>query len=553
MSNSPASPSPGDQYAIGRWTELAATDAVWFGRTADVGHRLRLRELITLAEANQSGGVRAESIGNLLKETVAALKDQDLYVSERFPEIAGQADSMMGSLAAFVPGSAGHCTAVASLERLNDVRYVDGLVETLASKAAGAGQSIDALRKVDKLVELLDSELAHRGHSRSWRAEAVAQTKRLMQDGATLGQALPSALEELRACRSREFEIFIPIDCGLAELPGWVQSRDSVGEIIKSWASVGRPEAQAAIQASAGVYGEAFPAVDAEAALRIADDRFRRLRNVWRLQDHELPYPRHAVVYDPAARQAAIRPLPSEPLDLAPDGLGERDARKGGDALDDAIDQLAQARTARPAAAFVDLWTAVETLYGGSAEDTRYKAGMAMVGMAEYNFIVDSHIWLARRAGEAGMGGAPKGGELNWLMEMLGSGDGAQELERAFIAAGDQLAWLRFKVMSNWDNGWGLRNELGLLRQRLTRVVERSYLIRNFAVHRADDSMPSLDLILPLFAGLVKTCIGLSLHRSNRNRLPLTEAKLAAMTVGGVAEDFGRGRSKAPKGLASVL
>jgi hypothetical protein len=107
--------------------------------------------------------------------------------------------------------------------------------------------------------------------------------------------------------------------------------------------------------------------------------------------------------------------------------------------------------------------------------------------------------------------------------------------------------------MSKWDQNWGLRNELDRLHARLKRVIDRAYLIRNFAVHRADASLPTLGVLLPTFAGLVQTCVALSLSRSNSDRPPLTDAKAAGLVVRAIADDFGHRRSQAPDGLASAL
>jgi hypothetical protein len=555
LSGQAAQPTPGDDYAVTRWLELSEASAVWFARTADVGHRLRLAELIALAKANQTGGVRSESIGGLLNETTDALTNHDLYVADRFPEVSKEASLMKHSPSAFVPGSAGHCAAEACLERLHDPAYLAGLVEAVVAKADAAGQAITDLRAVDALVELLDSELAHEGHSRTWRAEAALAVQQGMKEGKSLAEALPSALEDLRAGVRRDFEVVIPIS-GLGEpdqAPTWMQALESVGEVIGTWAEDGRAEAQSAVQAADRAWRYTVTTVDAESALRTADDRFRRLRNVWQLQGNDLDYPATAVIYDPQARSTQVRPLPSEPLDLAPDGLEEWSSGDLSDSLDDAIDQLAQARTARPSAAFVDLWTVAETLYGGGVEDQRYKAGLVMTSMAEYSYITDSHIWLARRADEAGVASVPHGGELQWLMEKMSTREGAQALDQAFISADDQLAWSRFKAMSKWDERWGLRNELDRLHARLKCVVDRAYLIRNFAVHRADASLPTLGVILPTFAGLVQTCVAMSLSRSGSGRYPLTDGKAAGLIVRAIADDFGHGRSHAPDGLAPAL
>ena len=321
------------------------------------------------------------------------------------------------------------------------------------------------------------------------------------------------------------------------------------------WPAEGRQDAQRLIAEDHRIaVFDAIEAVDAEAALRRADDIFRRRANVWRLLGNTLFEPDQAIVYDSLARRTTIRGLPSQPLDLAPvglDGWVEDETPSG--ALHDALDQLAEARTARPAAAFVDLWTAAEALYGGGVNDRGYRAGLVMAGMAEYMYIEDSIVWLARRADLAGAGGVPVGGEVRWLLDAMGEKGGPSRIEQALVDSGDLVGWSRFKRMTNWDAGWGLRSELEELSRRLASVTNRAYLYRNFAVHRADESLPGLDALLPSFAGLVQVSIGLSWRQASGLNGVLIDAKTAALTVRAMAEDLGTKRAVAPGGLDPVL
>jgi hypothetical protein len=549
---------PGSDYVIGRWRELTSADAVWFGRTVDVGHRLRLSELVGIAEANLAGGVRPEAVEDLLKETSEALKDEGLYVATRFPEVAEEAKELTGrSGASFVPGSSGLASARASLARLQGDEYLEGLVTAMTDAADGIECTLEPLRNLDALVELLDSELAYAGHSRTWRAAAVAEVaRRVNEEAQSLKDAVVGTLNDAGCARPRAFSVVVPLEAigDVDDAPAWMSEPASVSEIIKGWGPTGREEAQARVQgADRAVIYRDLEAVDGESALRLADGRLRRSINVFRLQGRTVEEPLQAIVYDPLTKEATVRGLPSEPLDLMPAGLATYEPRAAGGTLEDALDQLAEARTARPSAAFVDLWTAAEALYGGAIGDRRHKAGLVMIGLAEHSYIADAHIWLARRAATAGIGQVPVGGELRWLMDTLGTGAGARKLDAGLVAAGDLLAWSRFKAMSQWDGGWGLRNELDRLRKRLIRVVDRAYLFRNFAVHRADESSPTLAIMLPCFAGLVQVCIGHSLRRVSSGVDPLTDAKTAALIVRGIADDFGHRRSRAPGGFTHAI
>ena len=207
----PQPASPGDLFVVGRWKELAAADSAWFTRTTDVGHRQRLAELIVLAKANGTGGVRSESISELLVETKDSFAHEDLFVSARFPELAAEIKELSTSGSSFVPGSAALASATACLGRLEGAQYVDSIADALVARAAGAERNLASLRPLGKLVELLDSELSFGGHSRTWRAGVVEDVARRVAAGETLADALPQTFAAHHANITREFVVMVPV------------------------------------------------------------------------------------------------------------------------------------------------------------------------------------------------------------------------------------------------------------------------------------------------------------------------------------------------------
>jgi hypothetical protein len=168
-----------------------------------------------------------------------------------------------------------------------------------------------------------------------------------------------------------------------------------------------------------------------------------------------------------------------------------------------------------------------------------------MAGLAQFVYVRDLLRWLSRRAEKAGVGTPPDGGEVEWIVERIT--EDASGLDTALVEAGDVIAWSRFKLMSRWDDGWGFGKDLDRLRDRLVSVCDRAYLIRNFAVHRAEVRGPALAVVLPAFAGMVAAAVGHSLAAKTDDTLE--DALAAGLEARAVAYNFKAKRSKAPDGL----
>jgi hypothetical protein len=148
----------------------------------------------------------------------------------------------------------------------------------------------------------------------------------------------------------------------------------------------------------------------------------------------------------------------------------------------------------------------------------------------------------------AGLGAVSAGSEVAYVIERMR--DFKETLAR--VKDSDVLAWARLKRMGHWDPGSGFLTELEDLTERMRRVTNRAYLIRNFVVHRAQGAV-ALEVTLPLFADLVRVCVDHCLRFANRQHGTLHEAKFAVMQAQGTALDFKQGRSKPPDGLGPLM
>ncbi|HKO39126.1 MAG TPA: hypothetical protein VJU14_12235 [Solirubrobacterales bacterium] len=550
-----------ERYVFQRWGELCAANGPWWTRATEVGVRLRLDELHDLSKAAGEGAVRLNTVvEKLFKEAKGLLipgEEQDPYVADRFPEIADQASSLEHvSLASFVAGGLGPGIFKSCLDNLEGPEYVQGLAAHLGKTVESAGHTQDDFRALDKVVCRLDAELVYDGHSRSWRNTVLEEAKKKHEEeGAALHEAIEDALKAHHHGVKREFEVLIPITslstmANIGRLKG-IEVNPAI-EMVRDWDPDDADAVMQLIGSSKAVsHFSAVGAPDAEAAVRLADKQIRSAIGAWRLMEREVKNPEQAIVYDPRASETFVLPLPSEPLEVRPAGVEQWQAEDDDRSrrLSDALDQLAQARTAPPQTAFVDLWTAADALYGGIATDPGWHAGDVMAGLAQFVYVRDVHLWLAACAEQAGLGAPAEGDEVAWIVQQITSN--TNNLEAALAGAGDAVAWSRFKVMTGWDGGWGLRKDLDRLAKRLVSVCDRAYLIRNFAVHRAEVRGPALEIVLPAFAGLVAAAVGHSLSAQAEDTL--TEALAAGLKARSVAYDFKNQRSSAPQGLQPML
>ena len=518
-------------------------------------------ELGDLSEASHEGAIQlVKIIEKLLKEIRELLGSSgsaDPYLSERYPEIAEHAKELKyASAASFVRGGLGPNLVRSCLGHLRQPDYIPGLVSHLAAEVESMGHTPENFRRLDRLISRLDAELVFDGHSQGWRQAVLADTTKRFVNGTGLEEAILEALKAHRCGygEKRPFAVLVPL-AGLPTDPDfsriWGMSVDATITVVKDLGATIDGDIQAAISTADGF--SYFPdkmAADAEAAVRLVDKQLRSAIGAWRLTERTIDDPTVAFVFDRATNQTLTLGLPSEPLEVRPPGLEQWPPEgPSGERLSDALDQLAQARTAPPQTAFVDLWTAADALYGGVAKDPSWHAGDVMTGLAQFIYVSDLHLWLAGRAAAAGVGVPPEGGEVEWIVEQITKD--SPGLDRALADAGDVIAWSRFKLMSRWDDGWGLGGDFDQLKGRLVSVCDRAYLIRNFAVHRAEIRGRALEIVLPAFAGLVAAAVGHSLRAKTKDTLE--EALTAGLEARAAAYDFKAKRSDAPDGLEPML
>jgi hypothetical protein len=557
--------SPPDQhaarYVLQRWNELCSPRGPWWTRATEVGIRLRLDELGDLSEASHEGATQVVLIVNkLLKEIRELLgpgEDADPYISKRYTEVAEHARELKHvSASSFVRGGLGPSLVKSCLDHLEHPDYIPSFVSHLTEKVASSGHGQDDFRHLDHLISRLDAELVFDGHSQGWRQAVRVEAVARFENGKSLEEAILGSLEAHHCGfgEDRPFAVLVP----LTGLPSEMDFNRAGGMKVEPAVTVIKDDGfeldgklKTAVATADGFsYTSEVLAADAEAAVRIVDKKLRSAIGAWRLMERSIDNPTSAFVLDSATHETLALPLPSEPLEVRPPGI-EQWPPEGPSAerLTDALDQLAQARTAPPQTAFVDLWTAADALYGGIARDPSWHAGDVMAGLAQFVYVRDVHHWLAGRAEDAGIGVPPNGGEVEWIVEQITSD--ASGLDKALAEAGDVIGWSRFKLMSRWDHRWGLGDDLDHLKRRLVSVCDRAYLIRNFAVHRAEVRGPALAVVLPAFAGLVAAAVGHSLAAETDDTLE--EALAAGLAARAAAYDFKAERSSAPDGLEPML
>jgi hypothetical protein len=272
------------------------------------------------------------------------------------------------------------------------------------------------------------------------------------------------------------------------------------------------------------------------------------------LRGGEINEPKHAFIHDLPPRPAAdVYRLPPDPLRLAPDGLENYDPRFVGDRpprLDDALAQLAQARSASPTTALTDLWTAVEALFAGTGADSGYEAGNVMAALAEFQYPRSMFDWLGLEMRAAAYGSPPIGAERKFVQDALVTDSKA--VVAAFVSAGRPLAWRRVQGVMRWDVRDGYRLEAAALRARMECVCHRAYLIRNSLIHVASLGMSTLNVTLPAFADLTRVCIGHVLNFADGDGA-LAEARRAVQECRWVMERWEAGTISAEEGLRRLV
>lgn len=561
-------PQPeGVAFVFARWEEITGDHPSWWARPHGVGLRLRLEELGDLAHARRTGGIARQAVTKLVREARAVLLHPDGYCARRYGAAVEEVRRSLrdDAVETWVPEAAGPSTLASVLDLIDSDEYLPQLARDLAGDARDA-DNVDDFRRLESLVELLDAELVYDGHSLAWRRHVLAEVRVRVDGGGELDDAIISSLADNRHARRRAFDILIPVVRFSAPPQGGAglfptSPADAITEIIHPW-NVDGVEAILASDELASAeailrYGpDEIEAADLHAAARQASQRFGRDADLWRLRGGTLADALVAYIYDGEAAHAEIVRLPPEPLDLLPRSLGSydlTDSERGSTIVDNALLQLAQARTAPPATGLVNLWTAAEALFAGAVGDVRGDATAVMAALGELLYLRDLLAWLGSRyvnAEAEGYAEAPSPTTSRWGLERTLVG--TTKLLDRLVERNDPLAWYRLKMITRWTRGPSFRAQMTELSDRSDQIGTRAYLLRNFFIHRAEIRARAIDVTLPPFAGLVRECVGY-VAANGRPDETLRAAKGAGLRVRHVARRIEEGETTAPEALLPLL
>lgn len=291
---------------------------------------------------------------------------------------------------------------------------------------------------------------------------------------------------------------------------------------------------------------------DIGAAIERAEDWLERQISLWRLQGGDVAIHDTVMYFDRSGGDVGLQPRPA-PLRLLPENIKLFESNmtqepsqrnfEGAATLPDALVQLSQARTAAPGAALADLWTVAEAVFAGSAAEPRYDAGPVMAELAQFLYPLQLLEWLSRRFEGLDLGPRPSGTpETVWAIDVIQHR--GSSLWPRLETDDDPLAYVRAKSFASWGDSDRMGEELDALGDRGERLCNRAYLVRNFFVHRAQPYRArALAVTLPVFAELLRVCIGFVASDPENVKLPIRAAKTALLRVRASAEQFARERS----------
>lgn len=512
-----------ESFVFARWAELTATEPPpeWWTRPAGVGLRLRLHELAELAAARASGGITKQAIAALIKEAQRVLFAADSYCNRRFSAAVDAVRASLRDDAAdlWVPEAAGPSSISAALDLIDTPTYLPQLIADIAADAAAINtlddptRAADAMSALETLVELLDDELVYDGHSLAWRQNVCNQARARCCDTKALDESISAALADNGHGDRRRFDAFVPVieyeepSAGRLGLEA-LRPTDALATVISKWMVEGLDLERPELQQAERLLRFRPEAADVDAAARIVSHEYERDAGLWNVRDGRVRADPVVLIYDPRGPTARYLPLPTEPLDVRPRRLGmyAPEIDNPGTSVDDALVQLAQARTAPPATAIVNLWTASEALFAGVVGETRGDAASVMAGLAEFLYLLDLLAWLGDRYSAAEFEGAPPGGSSRWGFER--TLEKTTEVLDRLAERDDVLAWWRLKTITAWTDAPRFRKQLRGFGERMEQIGNRTYLVRNAVIHSGWIRRAALEVTLPSFAGLVRENVG---------------------------------------------
>jgi hypothetical protein len=108
------------------------------------------------------------------------------------------------------------------------------------------------------------------------------------------------------------------------------------------------------------------------------------------------------------------------------------------------------------------------------------------------------------------------------------------------------------KVVTGWATPARLREQLNEFGVRTKQVGARAYLARKTVVHNADVRRQLIEITLPVFAGVVRECVGYIANNGEPDESLKTATK-AAMTISHVANRVADDAVKAHEAIPELL
>jgi hypothetical protein len=552
----------GARFAVERWIELTDDEAPWWAKPTGVGLRLQLHEIIQLSSALQEGKVVAAAVKRLLIEAHAVFVDEGRYCAQVFPEITKRLRGALREKEAseLLPGGIALAAVDAALGLLEQTNLVDKLIVDTSS-AAQDSESLEDLLCVDERITLLDAELIFDGYSREWRARAAQAARSQLDRGGSLAEALTAGLDISGRSERSDYEVIIPLGAGyrlpedIALTAETVVELNKAEDLVSEWPDSATllPELK---DAKAALRLSQIKARDVDAAAEQARDRFGRSSSIWVLQGGALVPCDNLLLRDldnqTAEKRAMQRQLVERPAGLKAYGASRKshEDHPAIRRIADALDQLAQVRSESHGASLADLWTVAETLFGGLAEDRSTEVSDRLGGLAEYLYVRDLLSWLGSRFDPAalnfeGLVRDTGESEAEWGLRCA---DVLKEtLPAELIMADRLLEWMRLSQVLRWDtrrnkpprNECYLGTDLDAVRDRVTAVGNRAYLVRNLFLHQGNPQRAAaMAVTLPIFASVLRAAIGHVNRCSGERRLPLAQSEIAHLRIRHVATTY---------------
>ena len=199
-------------YVAARWAELHDPDAPWWTRSQGIGLRLRLRELLDIADARNQNATVERPVTDMRQEALATLLRTQNYLKERHGETARALEHALDVERAesLPPQGITYSVIEAAMRQLDDTDLVAALTDELSRKAQCA-TTADKLLALDEYIELIDAELAYKRHSVQWRRDLARDIGERIQAGGELQASITEAITTARSGWPEDLRFIIPV------------------------------------------------------------------------------------------------------------------------------------------------------------------------------------------------------------------------------------------------------------------------------------------------------------------------------------------------------